>query len=181
MRRFSVARLRRRGLLGSIFAPFRYLWLRAARSPQGARYVAGGFSLGVFWACIPIFILHLPFALVTAYFLRKSRLAATAAVCLSNPLTIPPQYTLTWMVGNAVTSTSRGQDTPPFADVGNLGELMMDLAWSDLGTMLLGGTILGAVLSIPAYFVAFRLVQRRGGRRRAAGQESVPRSAEGGG
>jgi len=175
-----VARFRRRGLLGSVLSPIRYLWLRAARSPKGARYVAGGFAVGVFWACIPMFILHLPFAVVSAHLLRQSRLAAMSAVFLSNPLTIPPQYTLAWVIGSSLTSSERGGETPSFADVGNLGELMMGLGWADLGSMLLGGVVLGAILCVPAYFLAFRLAQRRIERRRARQQESLqPPSEEG--
>ena len=166
-------RLRRRGLLASGFAPVRYLWIRAVRSPRGAHYVAGGFAIGMFWASIPIFILHLPFALLTAYLLRTSRLAATAAVFLSNPFTIAPQYTLCWLLGHAVTSSESSAPAPGFGGAGSMWESMMALGWLDFRAMLIGGAILGASLCVPAYFVALRLAQRELKLRRA-NREQLP-------
>jgi uncharacterized protein (DUF2062 family) len=174
------ARLRRRGVFGSIFAPVRYLWLRAVRSSLGARYLAGGFAVGVFWGCFPIFFLHWPFALATAYLLRWSRLAATAGVCLSNPLTIPPLYTLAWVLGHALWPTGTSAEAPGFTAGANLGDVLMSLSWADFGAMLLGGACLGAVFSVPAYFVALRLAQSRVQRRLAARATSARRAGPGG-
>ena len=171
------ARLRRRGVFGSIFAPVRHLWLRAVRSSLGSRHLAVGFAVGVFWCCIPIFLLHWPFALATAYLLRASRLAATAGVFLSNPFTIPPQYSLVWVLGHALWPTGTGAESPAFGAGVNLREFMTSLSWADFGAMLLGGACLGAVLCVPAYFVALRLAHHRAERRMASRAASAQSSA----
>jgi len=151
-----------------MLAPALYAWLVAARSPQGARYVARGLAIGVFWCCIPIFILHWPCALATAYLFRSSRLAASAGVCLSNPLTIPPQYSLAWVLGHAVTPFGSGGPVTLFTEDTSLREALMSLGWGDFGAMLVGGALLGCVLSVPAYLLAMQWLENRRGKRQGS-------------
>ena len=163
-------RIRRRGVLASAFAPMRYLWLLALRSPAGTRDLALGFAIGVFWACIPIFILHWPCALLTAGLTKKSQMAATAGVFLSNPFTIPVQYSAAWLIGHQFV---RGGATSPaaFTESGTVLAAMMDMGWSDLALLGLGGLIMGVVLCVPAYFISYHVagrVRRAGSARRVA-------------
>ncbi len=148
-------RVRRRGILASVSAPVRYLWLRAARSPVSTPDLAMGFAIGVFWGCIPIFILHWPCAVVTAAVMGRSKLAASAGVFLSNPFTIPVQYSTAWLIGHLLLLD--GSDGPAgFTSAAAILEAMMDMGLADLVALQVGGLIMGLALCVPAYLLSYK-------------------------
>jgi|GEM_PF-3408981 len=157
-------RLRRRGVLASVFAPMRFVWLRAVRSPVSTRDLAMGFAIGIFWACIPIFILHWPCAVVTAAVMKRSKIAASAATFLSNPFVVPVQYSTAWLVGSLLLG-DMASGSVGFVAEQSVRETMMQMGWVDLAALLLGGFAMGVVFCGPAYFIAYGLADRlRSGR-----------------
>lgn len=175
-KRQKVARRRRRGLVGCLLAPARLNWYRALRSRHGARYVAGGLSLGVFWAFIPLFILHFPVAIVSAYLLGVSRLAAVAGVLVANPVTVVPLFIVARLTGLALLPGGEGTPQPlPQALTGR--ELMLyleSLGWYDLWTILLGGGVLGFFAGALTYKVGLRWALDYADKRRAWRRKAGP-------
>lgn len=169
---FWWRRLQRRGLLASIFAPMRFVWIRAVRSPVSTRDLALGFAIGVFWACIPIFILHWPLALATAAVMRRSKIAATAGVFLSNPFIIPVQYSAAWLIGSILLGGG-ASGSVGFAEGESVLTAVMQMGWNDVAALQLGGFAMGLVLCTPAYFIAYGLADRLRSIREARGRSAI--------
>jgi hypothetical protein len=164
-------RIRRRGLLASIAAPVRYLWLRALRSPVSTPDLAMGFAIGVFWGCIPIFILHWPCAVFTAAVTGRSKIAATAGIFLSNPFTIPIQYSTAWLIGHQLLLDD-SEGPVGFTSGEAILKAMMNMGLADLVAIEVGGLVMGSVLCVPAYLLSHRFAasfrSARAARRAAA-------------
>jgi len=173
---------RRRGLVACMAAPARLNWYRALRSRRGARYVAGGLAVGVFLAFIPLFVLHFPIAVIAAYLLRVSRLAAVAGVCLSNPLTLVPFFIVARLTGLAVLPSpgTAPQPLPDGLGGGQLWAYLSSLGWYDVWTILIGGSLLGLLGGGLTYRVGMRWAldysEKRREWRDEAGARSVQRS-----
>jgi len=149
-----LRRIRRRGLLASVSAPVRYVWLRAARSPASTTELSMGFAIGVFCGCMTIFILHWPIALFAASVTKNSKLAATAGVFLSNPFTIPIHYSTAWLIGHLLLLDG-SPDLSEFTSAKAILRMMMEMGLEDLIALQLGGLVMGAVLCVPAYFISY--------------------------
>ncbi len=121
---------------------------------MNSKDLALGFAIGTFWSCIPIFILHWPPAIWTADLFRKSKLAATAGVFLSNPFTIPIHYSTAWLLGHLLVSSSNETRTD-FTSGSAILKAMLDMGWVDLAVLQLGGLVMGVVLFPPAYFISY--------------------------
>jgi uncharacterized protein len=167
-----LRRLQRRGVLVSVFAPMRFVWLRAVRSPVSTRDLAMGFAIGVFWACIPIFILHWPCAVATAAVMKRSKIAASAAVFISNPFVVPVQYSAAWFIGRVLLGDKAGGSVG-FSEGESVLATVMQMGWVDVAALELGGFAMGVVLCAPAYFVAFGLADRLRGARKSSTNASV--------
>ncbi len=112
--------------------------------------------MGVFWGCTPVFILHWPPALWMAGRMGFNKLAATAGVFLSNPLTIPVHYSAAWWIGHWL--VPRSEDASPgFDGADSVLKAMLKMGWEDLALMQLGGLVMGLVLCVPSYLIAYHL------------------------
>jgi len=173
-----LRRIRRRGLLASVAAPVRYMWLRAARSPASTTELSMGFAIGVFWGCIPIFILHWPIALLFAALTKNSKLAASAGIFLSNPFTIPIHYSTAWFIGHMLLLDG-SPDLSEFTSAEAILGLMMDMGLADLVALQVGGLVIGAVLCVPAYFIAHSFADGFRRARKARRADSAPKNDRG--
>lgn len=160
---------RRRDCIAALAAPIRLNWFRAIRSAAGAEYVAGGVAVGTFLACYPLFTLHFPLAVVLARLLGVSRLAALAASMTANPITAAPLYALAYGLGTVLVP---GDDGSPLRHPGRL----LREGWSalgaiglhDLGTLLVGCTMLALPATFLARLAMLRWLRRRATRRKPA-------------
>lgn len=152
----------------------RHGYVRLLRSPGAPDEIAGGLSVGLFIAMLPV--IQMPLAvgvtelLRRAFRMRLSRIAAAAGVWITNPLTGPMMYGGAFFVGR------------PFARMllpeGRLADPAVQFSLHDLAgagpfaleaivALLLGGVVLGLPLSLAGFFVS-RAVVRRYQQRRAA-------------
>ncbi len=70
----------------------------------GRRPVARAFSIGCFWALLPLPV-QTPFALLSAIFFRANIPVAVLGVWISNPLTMLPLYGTGFVLGAYLTGT----------------------------------------------------------------------------
>ncbi len=151
----------------------RYLAHRVARMPGTPSSIALGFACGVAVIFTPFVGLHLVIALVVAWILRGSPLAAAIATLASNPWTIPPILIGTYKLGARMMGAQSHHHLP--RDVSFLYMLHHPLQL--LLPMTLGAIPMGLAAGVITYFPARYLVdkyqhrrQHRRGRRRAPGQ-----------
>ena len=110
------------------------------------RSVSRGVAAGLFWAMIPIPMQMLA-AAFSAVLFRFNLPIAVVLVWLTNPITMPPIFYASYLVGNWLLGA------PP-----DTGEFQMSVEWitAELGAiwkpLYLGGLVLGIVLGIAGYF-----------------------------
>ena len=79
----------------------RYYYLKLLRLQGDPETLARGVAIGIFVGITPTLPLHTVLTLFCAYLLGGNSIAALiAAVLISNPLTLLPQYYLCWKIGN---------------------------------------------------------------------------------
>ncbi|MCG8427770.1 MAG: DUF2062 domain-containing protein [Chromatiales bacterium] len=117
------------------------------------RSVSGAFAVGLFWAFIPV-PLQMIGAAATSIPARVNLPISVALVWITNPLTIPPMFYFTYLVGTWVLNTP-----PPSNDFEMTMEWLtgsMSLIWQPL---FLGSLICAIAASVVGYCV-IRLLWR---------------------
>lgn len=132
------------------------------------RSVAGGVAVGLFMAFLPVPI-QMILAALAAIILRVNIIISVTLVWITNPLTIPPMFYFTYVVGTWIL----GAPVEPV-----VFEPTLSWFWQKLGEiwqpLLLGSVLVGVVAAFAGYGAAHMLwrmhVVRHWHRRRAARQ-----------
>jgi len=155
-------------------------WLFRLRGSP--RAIALGVAIGVFVAFTPSIGLQTVIALVLATLLNANRPAAMALVWITNPLTIPPCFVLTYCVGSlfwpgpssatvahvirdAVATVGRHD----FWEIYDQFTVFLGICRDLLIPLLAGGVVVGAVLGGVAYILTLGTIQAYRQRRAARG------------
>lgn len=159
----------------------RQAYIRLLRSPGAPTEVGGGVALGLVVGLLPIMGLQMPIAIALAELSRRllkipvSRIAAAAAVWITNPLTAAPIYGLCFWVGRPfarfmLQAERNAIAQLPAEDVAGLGK-SAPFALELITALVLGALIVGIPAAFVAYHLTLRAVRRyqsRRQRRRAA-------------
>jgi uncharacterized protein (DUF2062 family) len=155
--------------------------LQALRSGDRAHHLAVGLAVGVFWACFPLFILHIPLAVATAWILRASRLGAAVGVLVANPVTMGPLYAAAFAVGAVVTPADPDSPlrNPEMLSAG--WEVVRTIDGMDFLTLFVGSALISVPASVATYGAskawAHRYLERREARRAAGAARKAVRAA----
>lgn len=151
----------------------RYYYLRLLRLKGDPHTLARGIAVGLFVGVTPTIPLHTALILAFAFLFRGNIIAGVLSSWLvSNPLTFLPQYYLSWKIGKWLTSTdlswSRINEVMEIlaSDVGFKESLlaMSHLGKEAIATLLLGGCLLAAPITLAGYVLSFKFflaVQRK--------------------
>jgi len=123
------------------------------------RKAAKGFALGVFFAMTPLVCIKVVFALLIATFLRWNKAAATIGVLTANPLTVPFIFSLAYFVGSTILGMDSSIDINTIFSQQGIAQLLSESREIVLA-LLLGGTIVGVVAGLLAYFIAYAALKR---------------------
>jgi uncharacterized protein (DUF2062 family) len=172
-------RRRRRRCLDGLTAPVRLNLHRAARSAAGANYLAAGLALGVAWSFTPLFILHLPFVLATAWLARVSKLAAVAGMMASNPITIAPMLAANFAIGSLLVPADEASPLRNPQRLVDDPSAIFDVGLVDYATLWAGSLVLGGVSGAFVWWFARRwavAIMHRRERRHAAQRARMGRA-----
>jgi uncharacterized protein len=133
-------------------AYFRFLKIRG-----NPREIALGFALGIFVGMTPFMGLHTAIAVPLAALLKWNKFSAALAVWISNPLSAPVVYGITYYIGEKVLFIQNGYKLPTEF---NLDALLYTLrsAPEIIGILLVGGVVVGLPLAAAAYFFALKTI-----------------------
>lgn len=153
-------------------------WLVGLRDSPEA--IGRGVAIGVFVAFTPTIGLQMVIATFLATVFNGNRPAAIVPVWITNPLTIPPLFALTYRIGSLF------WDGPPVGAAAamlrtSLGQVARLESWSAydqfvlfagvgldvLAPLAIGGLLVGSVLGVASYVLTVSLVTRARQRRRA--------------
>jgi uncharacterized protein (DUF2062 family) len=123
------------------------------------REVALGFALGIFVGMTPTVGVQMPIAIFIAALFKWSKLSAAIGVWISNPLTVPIIYGITYIIGAKLLSLDPMFNmtlSPTWSTL----KLMLQKAPQALGAMTVGGALLGIPLAIIGYYLSYAAVDK---------------------
>ncbi|MBU0993536.1 MAG: DUF2062 domain-containing protein [Proteobacteria bacterium] len=135
-------------------------------------YVATGIAIGIFISFTPTIPFHTVIALLLSFIFRGSKPAAIIGTWFSNPLTIPVLYIGGYEVGRLIlgnasldshmilTLMHTLESTSSFTAK---SRVLMEFLKEEQGVfyiMMAGGSILGVISGIIAYFATYKIVKR---------------------
>lgn len=134
-----------------LFRKLKLAFLRVYRAKGSPNEIALGVGIGAFWGVFPTFGLSTPLILALYRFIPFNLITAFAGALVSNPITSPFLLYLSYQIGSFFL---------PSPHLLNLEEWWKDLdkvGW----IMLLGATILSAVVSVVLYWITYVFIKKK--------------------
>ena len=143
----------------SLFDIIRKVYERFIRIRGNPREVALGFALGVFIGMTPTMGVQTPIAIFFAALCGWSKLSAAVGVWVSNPLTAPVIYGVTYITGAKMMHLAPVFNLPLSPSWSTLKAMLLK-APQALGAMTVGGIVIGLPLAFLAYYLAYGAVEK---------------------
>lgn len=134
-------------------------YVRFVRLRGTPRQISLGLSLGILIGMTPFLGAHTVIAVFLASLFKWSKITATIGVLITNPLTAPLIYPVTYKIGSLVTGLSDPSQWSRIFEPGGVIALMKNspMIIIDLNV---GGMIAGLPLALIAYYLAFNTVSQ---------------------
>jgi uncharacterized protein (DUF2062 family) len=123
------------------------------------REIALGFALGLFVGMTPFMGVQMAIAVFFAVLLKWNKLSSAAGVWISNPLTAPVLYPITYYVGAKMVGIREAYRLPEHMEWSIILRMLQKTP-EIISLMILGGVILGVPIAVAGYFFAFSAVQK---------------------
>lgn len=138
-------------------APLRKAYYRFLKIRGNPREIALGFALGLFVGMSPFMGLHTAIAVPLAALLKWNKFSAALAVWISNPLTAPVIYSITYYTGARVLFIHNGYRLPSTFDLDALLYTLRS-APEIIVALLVGGIVVGLPVAALGYHFALRTI-----------------------
>ncbi len=146
---------KRRALLASVTKAYeRFLKIRGH-----PREIALGFALGILIGMSPFMGLHTIVAVAVAALFKWNKISAALSVWITNAVTAPIIYSITYLVGARIMGIERAfqlKEINSLTAVHNLILKTPEIVWA----MIVGGMVIGLPLATVGYWVVFSLTSR---------------------
>lgn len=126
---------------------------RLIRIRANPREIALGFALGIFIGVSPTIGFQMAIAVFLAALLKWNKVSAAIGVWISNPLTVPIIYGITYLIGAKLLGIG---ETDGFVFDHNMLSKAPEIMW----VLVVGGIILGIPLSVIGYYFCYSAVQK---------------------
>lgn len=146
----------------------RYFYLRMIRLRSTTPAIARGLAMGVFAGLFPFFGLQTILGIFLAILVRGNKITAAVGTWISNPLTYIPIYLFNFEVGQFLLGThylSTDIDWTSKTEILEAGKTF-------IATLLVGCTVVGAIVATVAYFVGLWLIPQLRNRIKKSDNES---------
>jgi len=143
----------------NLFGIIRKVYERFIRIRGNPREVALGFAVGVFVGMTPTMGVQMPIAIFFAILCKWSKLSAAIGVWISNPLTAPMIYGVTYITGAKLMHLDPVFSMPLSPTWSTLKAMLLK-APQALGAMTVGGAIIGLPLAIIGYYLSYAAVEK---------------------
>ena len=135
---------------------FYHRFLKLRGSPQQASL---GMALGVFVGMSPFLGFHTAMAVLLASLFGWSKITAAVGVLVTNPITVPIIYPLTYQLGVMLTGFSEPIKWSRLLEPGAFIALMKNSPMIIID-MLVGGILVGLPLSIVIYYITYATISK---------------------
>lgn len=116
------------------------------------REIALGFALGLFIGMTPYMGFQTAMAVLLAALFKWSKISAATAVWISNPVTAPIIYSVTYWVGSRMLGIGHASGRPHDLNLERVLQLLVKVP-KLFGILTLGGVVVGIPLAIAGYYV----------------------------
>ena len=123
------------------------------------REIALGFALGIFIGMSPFLGLQMALAVFFAALFKWNKISSMLGCWISNPLTMPIIYPVTYLVGAKLVGIEKAYPIPDHMDW-TLLLRMLEKSPEIISLMTLGGILLGLPIAVTGYVFAFSAVKR---------------------
>lgn len=137
--------------------PFKKAYYRFLKIRGNPREIALGFALGLFVGMTPFMGLHTAIAVPLAALLKWNKFSAALAVWISNPLSAPVIYGITYFVGAKVLFVENGYQLPAEFSLDALFYILRS-APEIIGILMAGGIVVGLPLAVMGYYFALKAI-----------------------
>lgn len=120
--------------------------------------IALGFALGLFVGMTPFMGFQTPIAIFFAALFQWNKISSAVGVWISNPVTAPVIYGITYFVGAKITGLSISENFNCIREITVLG--LLKSTPEMLIAMVLGGIITGIPIAVTGYFFSFSAVKK---------------------
>lgn len=142
-----------------LLAPLYRAYNRFLKIRGRPREIARGFALGLFIGMTPFMGLHTAIAIALAALFKWNKISAAIAVWITNALTAPIIYSLTYVVGARIAGIERAfglTDTNGFSGLYKLILNTPEIFWA----MTIGGIVLGIPLAVIGYYFTYSVIRK---------------------
>jgi uncharacterized protein (DUF2062 family) len=138
-------------------APLKKAYFRFLKIRGNPKEIALGFAWGLFVGMTPFMGLHTAIAVPLAALFKWNKFSAALAVWISNPLTAPVIYGITYYTGAKVLFIQNGYKLPTEF---NIDALLYTLrsAPEIIGILSVGGVAVGLPLAVAGYYFAIKAI-----------------------
>lgn len=123
------------------------------------REIALGFALGIFIGMTPTMGVQMPIAVFFAAILKWSKISAAFGVWITNPITSPFIYGITYVVGAKLLGLKATLNLPDDLTWTIVKEILKN-APVIFGALTVGGIIIGLPLAILSYYLSYAAVNK---------------------
>jgi uncharacterized protein (TIGR03546 family) len=123
------------------------------------RQIALGLALGLFIGMTPTLGIQTAIALFAASVLKWNKISAALGVWITNPLTAPFIYGLTYVVGKKILGIAQ---SPELTDEFSVGAFraIVNKTPEIFGALMVGGAVLGLLLAVLGYYLSYSVLER---------------------
>ena len=153
--------------LNFFLTSIRAFYIRFLKIRGTPEQISSGMALGIFIGMTPFMGFHTIAAVAMSSIFGWSKLAAGAGVFITNPVTAPIIYSLTYRMGSKVTGyTDPGQLASLFKDDGFFA--LIKSSPMIIADLIIGGMIIGIPMAFAGYYTTFKIVTdaRKGWKKR---------------
>lgn len=137
--------------------PIKKAYYRFLKIRGNPREIALGFALGVFVGMTPFMGLHTAIAVPLAALLKWNKFSAALAVWISNPLSAPAIYGITYYTGEKILFIQEGYKLPAEFSIDALFYTLRS-APEIIGILMVGGIVIGLPLAALGYYFSLKAI-----------------------
>jgi uncharacterized protein (DUF2062 family) len=137
--------------------PLRKAYYRFLKIRGNPREIALGFALGLLVGMSPFMGLHMAIAVPLAALFKWNKFSAALSVWISNPLSAPVIYGITYYVGKKVLFIANGYQLPTEFSLDAL-IYTLQKAPGIIGILTVGGIVVGLPVAAVGYYFALKAI-----------------------
>ncbi len=139
---------------------FKKVYERFLKIRGEPKQIALGFALGLFVGMTPALGFHMVIAIFLATLFKWNKISAALAVWITNPLTAPVIYSITYMLGAKVLGLRKSYEPTSEEVTSSVFIDMLNKTPEIFAAMTIGGIIIGLPLSCIGGYIAYTIISR---------------------